>query len=121
MELADNAVADLHRKSYLLKRLDTNQMKGVKELLVAEAEASLAVIISHGHLVNRPGHLEYRSVLLREYKKFRKANPSLYQPPSYLSPKELEYWFEKGKEFEEYLEKNSAAEGVILSPEKSKE
>ena len=29
--------------------------------------------------------------------------------------------FEKGKEFEEYLEKNSAAEGVILSPEKSKE
>ena len=115
-ELADNAVAGLHRDYRVLKLLATNQMDGVKKLLVAQAESNLAEIVRHGHLVDRPGHLEYRSVLLREYKKFRKANSSLYRAPSYLSLDELNNWTKEEKIFEQYLEENSAAEGVTLKP-----
>lgn len=117
-EQADNAVADLHQNYLALKFLTKNQLKDAKELLAAQAEMDLSKIINYGNIVDRPGHAEYRSVLLREYGKFRKANSSLYQPPSYLNAEELGEWKKIENRFQRFLEDNSAAEGVLLKQNK---
>ena len=115
-DLADNAVAGLHAHYFVLSRLQKGQEEDAKMVLAAQAEADLDKILNYGGLIDRPGHKEYRSILLREYRKFRKENPSLYQIPSYIAEENVDDWMKIEKKRQEFLDKNSAADGVEIGP-----
>ena len=113
-ELALKSASDLDYFRDTLVKLEIGEHEDLRKLLAAKADENLVILFKYGDSVKDENRLEYRSVVLREYSKFRERHPELYLPPTYLSAEEILTWKDTEKELNEYLVNNSALESEQL-------